>query len=260
MRRVEIDDDVYNYLQSQAIPFEETPNLTLRRLLGLGRGLPPQTPKVALPARGKERKADLTELVRAGLLVEAEELACHDYTGNALPDATARVSGDGLLFRGRHHSMSSLARELLRANGFSSSSVRGPSHWRTQSGVSVRELWERHLRSAEAGTPSIGEAHSGRESPRPSVVHKSSEANMTWLDWIVKALENLGGKSSYYRLYNEILRIRPGPFPRSWQAIVRRTIETHSSDSDNFQTGYPDLFYSVAGIGRGEWGLRPPRA
>jgi hypothetical protein len=83
---------------------------------------------------------------------------------------------------------------------------------------------------------------------------------MTWLDWIVNALQNLGGKSTYYRLYNEILRIRPEPFPRSWQAIVRRTIETHSSDSENFQAASPDLFYSVAGIGKGEWGLRPPRA
>jgi hypothetical protein len=82
---------------------------------------------------------------------------------------------------------------------------------------------------------------------------------MTWLDWIVKAFENLGGKASYYRLYNEILRIRPEPFPKTWKAIVRRTIETHSSDSENFRSGNDDLFYSVSGIGSGEWGLRPPR-
>jgi hypothetical protein len=79
---------------------------------------------------------------------------------------------------------------------------------------------------------------------------------MTWVDCIVKALNNLGGKSSYHYLYNEIRRIRPGPLPPTWEAIVRRTIETHSSDSRNYEPGNPDLFYSVAGIGKGEWGLR----
>ena len=73
------------------------------------------------------------------------------------------------------------------------------------------------------------------------------------------ALENLGGDSSYYGLYNEIMRIRPDPFPPSWKAIVRRTIETHSSDSENFHEGNADLFYSVSGIGSGEWGLRLAR-
>ncbi|MBW1815221.1 MAG: hypothetical protein JRJ39_16680, partial [Deltaproteobacteria bacterium] len=33
MKTIEIDDEVFGYLQSKAIPFVETPNLTLRRLL-----------------------------------------------------------------------------------------------------------------------------------------------------------------------------------------------------------------------------------
>ena len=33
MRTVEIDDELFGYLQSKAIPYVETPNMTLRRLL-----------------------------------------------------------------------------------------------------------------------------------------------------------------------------------------------------------------------------------
>jgi len=33
MQTIEIDDELFGYLQSKAIPFVETPNLTLRRLL-----------------------------------------------------------------------------------------------------------------------------------------------------------------------------------------------------------------------------------
>jgi hypothetical protein len=37
---------------------------------------------------------------------------------------------------------------------------------------------------------------------------------------------------------------------------VRRAIEDHSSDSENYRTGRLDLFYSVGGIRSGRWGLR----
>jgi hypothetical protein len=33
---IRIDDDVYNWLQSQAVPFEDNPNSVLRRIAGLG--------------------------------------------------------------------------------------------------------------------------------------------------------------------------------------------------------------------------------
>ena len=79
---------------------------------------------------------------------------------------------------------------------------------------------------------------------------------MRWKDWIVRALENLGGEASYADLYAELRRIRPPPFSTSWDATVRNVIESHSSDSDNFRAGRDDLFRSVGGLGRGRWGLR----
>ena len=75
-----------------------------------------------------------------------------------------------------------------------------------------------------------------------------------WIQDIVDAFETLGGDAQYSELYEEISRIRGGELPPSWQAIIRQTIETHSSDSQNFKGS--DLFYSVGGIGSGHWGLK----
>jgi hypothetical protein len=76
----------------------------------------------------------------------------------------------------------------------------------------------------------------------------------SWIQDIVSAFENLGGDAQYRQLYEEVSRIRGGELPESWQAIIRQSIETHSSDSKNFKDS--DLFYSVGGIGSGHWGLK----
>ena len=36
-RMIRVDDDIWEAIEKQAIPFEETPNQLLRRKLGLGR-------------------------------------------------------------------------------------------------------------------------------------------------------------------------------------------------------------------------------
>ncbi len=76
----------------------------------------------------------------------------------------------------------------------------------------------------------------------------------TWLEDTVQALKNLEGISSLGDLYDEVERIRQKPLPISSQAIIRRTLETYSSDSQVF--GGNDIFYSAKGIGNGIWGLR----
>lgn len=52
MPTIRIDDDVYSWLKSQAIPFEDTPNSVLRRLAGL------DTNKDAAIKRTKEKKGE----------------------------------------------------------------------------------------------------------------------------------------------------------------------------------------------------------
>ncbi len=78
---------------------------------------------------------------------------------------------------------------------------------------------------------------------------------MSWLNDIEQAMSNLGGISPYLDLYREVQRIRTVPLPTSWQAIIRRVIETNSSDSQVFD-GKNDIFFSVEGLGNGVWGLR----
>lgn len=77
---------------------------------------------------------------------------------------------------------------------------------------------------------------------------------MQWVDYIVQAMEALGGYASYSDLYRKIREIRPEPFTPAWQASVRQIVESNSSDSNNFRGR--DVFYSVNGIGSGIWGLR----
>ena len=77
---------------------------------------------------------------------------------------------------------------------------------------------------------------------------------MTWLDEIIKAFESLGGIAQYSQIYEYIKNNTDKELPKSWKAIIRKIVEDHSSDSENFKG--KDLFYSVEGLGNGVWGLR----
>jgi hypothetical protein len=76
----------------------------------------------------------------------------------------------------------------------------------------------------------------------------------TWLEDISTAISTLGGIASYDDLYRAVQRIRPGPLPDSWQAMIRGVVEDNSSDSARFKGN--DVFFSVHGLGGGVWGLR----
>lgn len=83
--------------------------------------------------------------------------------------------------------------------------------------------------------------------------------SVTWRDDVVSALNFLYGQASLDKIYKQvehILRAAGRSRPPTLEAIVRRTLETHSSDSDNFLEG-ADLFYMPQGKGAGYWGLRP---
>lgn len=78
----------------------------------------------------------------------------------------------------------------------------------------------------------------------------------TWCQWIVKAFQDLGGDANLDELYQRLTTIRSDHFSREWKATVRRTIETYSSDSDNYRENNPDLFCLLGAKGSGHWGLR----
>ena len=77
---------------------------------------------------------------------------------------------------------------------------------------------------------------------------------MTMLETIIQVLKNLGGKAPYSEIYQEYEYIAKCKLTPGQKAGIRKCIETHSSDSENF-TGN-DIFYSVEGKGKGVWGLR----
>ena len=76
----------------------------------------------------------------------------------------------------------------------------------------------------------------------------------TWAEDIEAALANLGGIGTLSEIYDEVKKVRKGPYPKSFTAIIRGTIENHSSDSAKFRGN--DLFFSVKGLGSGVWGLQ----
>ena len=78
---------------------------------------------------------------------------------------------------------------------------------------------------------------------------------MTWLEEVINALESLGGVAHYSEIYDYIEKNTSRDLPSSWKDIIRKIIEDHSSDSNNFKSK-KDIFYSVKGLGKGVWGLR----
>jgi len=75
-----------------------------------------------------------------------------------------------------------------------------------------------------------------------------------WTDDIKAAFINLNGIGKNQEIYDEIKKIRPN-LSGDWQAVVRRTIQQNSSDTQSWLRTN-DFFYSVNGIGQGIWGLR----
>lgn len=102
------------------------------------------------------------------------------------------------------------------------------------------------------------------EEAKPSadgLLHTDGEekalGKIRWVDDILAALRSLGGQASLHAIYKAVEKRRQDggrTVPRTIEAVIRRTLEDHSSDSANFRG--TDLFSLV---GRGEWALREIR-
>ncbi len=179
MESIEIDDDVFAHLQKYARPFVDTPNSTLRRLLDIDHeidianqknldaeleestaqnsessGTIPlsqwpfeelKAQKLVGNARSKAPKSDLALLIKENFLQNGQNLYLIDYQGNRVQKFSAIISENNLVYNGQRYSMSNLARELLLQLGFRSNSVRGPAHWVTDEGSSVKDIWQKYL-------------------------------------------------------------------------------------------------------------------
>lgn len=160
MRSFPIDEDVVELVSQLAkpAPFEQLSfSDALRRILqaSVNGSAPPRqapdrpselvksAPVAGASARGRAPKADLRELVRMGLLSDGQELFLVDFRGQRHPRGRAKVEGSDLVYSdGKRYSMSGLASNLLKEQGYVADSVRGPDHWVTQDGLKIRQLWE----------------------------------------------------------------------------------------------------------------------
>ena len=159
MKTIEVDDAVFAHIQRHALAFVDTPNSTCRRLFQLDS--PDSKPLTALadPVRstGREKdfdragkrskapKADVVLLIEKGLLREGQTLYLIDYQSNRVQKFAAIISGSDLIYNNKRFSMSGLAQELLAEVGFTSNFVRGPAHWATEEGKSIKDLWQQFL-------------------------------------------------------------------------------------------------------------------
>jgi hypothetical protein len=87
---------------------------------------------------------------------------------------------------------------------------------------------------------------------------EDDDSDGTWRGDVELALRRLGGRAHLSKIYDEVERIRRElgrSVPRTLDAVIRRTLEDNSSDSDNYKGG-PDLFYMPDGRGPGVWALR----
>jgi hypothetical protein len=160
VKAIEVDADVYRYLESKVRGFGDTPNFVLRRELGLDTSLAPASsapvlapvhteprPPVAnIRARGKAPKTRLSELIRVGTLTSGQTLYFRDYQGNKIDGVEATIRGDDLVYKGVARSMSDLTAELMKGLGYSNDSYRGPDFWFTKNGQRIRDLWDAHLK------------------------------------------------------------------------------------------------------------------
>jgi len=149
MNTIEVDDEVYRALEKHVSGFKDTPNQVLRRMLGLSKtsGMgSSQTDVGRDKSHTKAPKVDLEALIEAGSVRNGERLLFRDYQQNKVNGVEAVIRGKQLEYEGKTYSMSALARKVMRNQGYSNQSYRGPVFWYTTGGESIHELWQRYLK------------------------------------------------------------------------------------------------------------------
>jgi hypothetical protein len=66
----------------------------------------------------------------------------------------------------------------------------------------------------------------------------------TWVEEVIQALDNLGGKASLSEIYEEVERIRVEPLSNTWKATIRRTLQDYWPEASHYKD--KDYFRRVA--------------
>jgi hypothetical protein len=121
-----------------------------------------------------------------------------------------------------------------------------------ENAILQRLLFDRSLGAATEAAPPAARLEEAKE------MHIASYAKATWAHDLVSVLQAMGGKARLERIYDAVEKLRRAngrSVPRTLEATVRRTLENHSSHSDNYLGGV-DLFCMPDGKGAGVWALR----
>jgi hypothetical protein len=109
------------------------------------------------------------------------------------------------------------------------------------------KILEQHWRLQDRKSPTVQ-----RE------VAAAYEGDATWRDDVREGLKRLGGRASLQAIYKEVEAVRRAggrSIPRTFDAVVRKTLEENSTDSEAYRDG-PNLFWMPEGKGAGVWALR----
>jgi hypothetical protein len=113
-------------------------------------------------------------------------------------------------------------------------------------------------KAPQGSTAGSAEGRSAYTDSGSAGTSQTDVGDVTWRDDVRDALLGLGRKASLHQIYKEVERTRRlagRSTPPTLEAVVRRTLEDHSSDSSNYRGG-PNLFSMPEGRGAGVWALR----
>jgi hypothetical protein len=248
MRSITVSTDVFARIWALRDPGEETEDAILSRLLGCAG----KSDDSALPANAEMGLRD----ARSGVLFPEEFEVFRTYLG---VEYRARVTGGRWILRNDIRPFQSL-NELSKAIGAKTENAWTNWHYLDAGGMRklVSELREPGTIATRLKKEEVVQVSSAYRDPaRSPSLHDAMDGDGTWRDDVRNALHCLGGRASLYRIYREVEAIRSAAgrsVPPSLEATVRRTLEDHSSDSDNYRG--QDIFCMPDGKGAGVWALR----
>jgi hypothetical protein len=134
-RIIEVDDEVFAFLQQHCEPLVDTPNDVLRRLLLSGEPVEPQDTSATPARRLPKRPGALLPLIKAGLVAPGDVLRHEQPRRRMVHEAT--VTGRGWLRLPDGKSFSTPSRALAEQTG---TTINGWTYVHVPSGRSLYEL------------------------------------------------------------------------------------------------------------------------
>ncbi len=245
MRSINVSTDVFARIWANRAPGEETEDAILRRILSQN-SLPEPARSIAslsLGLRDRRHNVDFPEGFEIFRRYHGKEHQARAQAGHWL------LVTDGKSYGSLNELSQAIGAKVENAwvNWFYLD-----SHGQRRSVSDLRDPSTIGRRKAQNGD-SRGNDDMSEEGYKDMNIEGA-----TWRDDVRDALQHLGRRASLHRIYNEVRAVRRAggrSLPTSFEAVVRKTLEENSSDSEAFRGG-ADLFCMPEGRGAGVWALR----